>query len=83
MVIQDGSLPSNQGSGGNVRIILRRVFDILRKNGWWEKLGVDGLLELCDMHKKDLEAIYGSFSGYKSFKNIIEIEYNQWFLYRS
>ena len=83
MVIQDDSLPSNQGDGGNVRTILRRVFDILRKNRWWEKLGVDGLLELCDMHKKGLEAIYGSFSEYKSFKNIIKIEYNQWFLYRS
>ena len=38
MIIYDGSLPSNVGGGGNVRNILRRVFAILNKNGWWEKL---------------------------------------------
>ena len=78
MVIQDGSLPSNQGGGGNVRNILRRVFALLKKNGWWEKLGLNGFIELCEMHKKDLEGIYGKFSEYKSFKSIIEIEYDRW-----
>ena len=44
MIIEDGSLPSNVGGGSNVRNILRRVFAILEKNGWWEKLGMDGSL---------------------------------------
>jgi alanyl-tRNA synthetase len=46
MVISDGSLPSNVGGGGNVRNILRRVFMIMKKNGWMEKMGMENLLEL-------------------------------------
>ena len=41
MAITDGSLPANVGGGGNVRNILRRVFSILEKNGWWDKLKID------------------------------------------
>lgn len=44
ITISDGSLPSNVGGGGNVRNILRRVFSVMKKNGWWESLGFDGLL---------------------------------------
>lgn len=36
MTITDGALPSNVGGGGNVRNILRRVFSIMKKNGWWD-----------------------------------------------
>ena len=41
MTITDGMLPANVGGGGNVRNILRRVFSILEKNGWWDKLKID------------------------------------------
>jgi len=78
MIIQDGSLPSNAGGGGNVRNILRRVFALLKKNNWWDKLKLEGFIELCQMHKKDLEGIYGKFPEYKSFANIIQIEYERW-----
>jgi alanyl-tRNA synthetase len=44
ITISDGSLPSNVGGGGNVRNILRRVLSIMRKNGWWEKFGMEGFL---------------------------------------
>lgn len=44
IAISDGSLPSNVGGGGNVRNILRRCFSILKKNGWWDKLGMEGFL---------------------------------------
>mmetsp|Transcript_41744 Transcript_41744/g.37157 ORF Transcript_41744/g.37157 Transcript_41744/m.37157 type:complete len:263 (+) Transcript_41744:645-1433(+) len=72
MIIQDGSLPSNSGGGGNVRNMLRRVFSILKKNGWWDKIGgVDGICSICDCHKEDLGPIYGKFPEYKSFKDII------------
>ena len=46
MTITDGSLPANVGGGGNVRNILRRVFSILEKNGWWEKLSVEDFLRI-------------------------------------
>lgn len=54
MVITDGSLPSNVGGGSNIRNILRRVFALLKKNGWWDKLGMDGFLQLFNEHRKDL-----------------------------
>lgn len=78
MIITDGSLPSNVGGGSNVRNILRRVFAILRKRGWMEKLTLDGLLELFEMQKKDLEPLYGEFQPYKSFNEIIKLEYDKW-----
>ena len=79
MAITDGSLPSNVGGGGNVRNILRRVLSIIKKNGWWEKIGgMDGLLEIFESHKKDLEGIYGAFAEYNSFAEIIKVEYERW-----
>jgi alanyl-tRNA synthetase len=44
MIVYDGSLPSNVGGGSNVRNILRRVFALLKKNNWWEKIQMEGLL---------------------------------------
>lgn len=79
MTIIDGSLPSNVGGGGNVRNILRRVFAILQKNGWWEKLGgMEGFLKIFDYHKQDVVGVFGEFKEYKSFNEIIEVEYDRW-----
>ena len=78
ITISDGSLPSNVGGGGNVRNILRRVLFILKKNGWWEKLGLEGFLEIFEAHKTDLMGIYGKFNEYKSFGEIIKVEYERW-----
>ena len=78
ITISDGSLPSNVGGGGNVRNILRRVLFILKKNGWWEKLGLEGFLEIFEAHKIDLEGIYGKFPEYRSFGEIIKVEYDRW-----
>lgn len=61
MIINDGSLPSNVGGGSNVRNIIRRVFAILKKNKWWDQIKFEGLIELFECHKKDLEKIYGPF----------------------
>jgi len=75
----DGSLPSNVGGGGNVRNILRRCFSLLKRNGWWEKLGgMDGFLQIFEQHKVDLEGVYGEFPEYKSFAGIIQVEYERW-----
>lgn len=77
--ISDGSLPSNVGGGGNVRNILRRVFFILKKNDWWNCVGgIDGLLEIFEAHKVDLEGVYGKFAEYKSFSEIIKVEHDRW-----
>lgn len=61
MTIIDGSLPSNIGGGGNVRNILRRVFSILEKNGWWKFLSMEDFLKIFEYHKEDLKGIYGEF----------------------
>lgn len=78
MIIYDGSLPSNVGGGSNVRNILRRVFAILHKNKWFEKLGVDGIFELFKYHTKDLKDIYGDFNIHPNMKEIIQLEYDKW-----
>jgi len=78
ITISDGALPSNVGGGGNVRNILRRVFFILKKNDWWEKIGMEGFLEIFENHKIDLEGIFGKFPEYKSFGEIIRVEYDRW-----
>ena len=78
ITISDGALPSNVGGGGNVRNILRRVFAIMKKNGWWDKFGMEGFLEIFEQHKNDLEGIYGKFPEYKSFSEIIKVEYDRW-----
>ena len=79
MIIGDGGLPSNTGGGSNCRNVLRKVFATLKKNNWWEKLGeMNGLLELFEVHKTDLAKIFGPFPEYKSFGEIIKIEYERW-----
>lgn len=78
MIIYDGSLPSNVGGGANVRNILRRIFAILKKNKWMEKLTIDGLVELMLSHTKDLEGIFGKFTMTTNLKDIILLEYEKW-----
>mmetsp|Transcript_3506 Transcript_3506/g.5263 ORF Transcript_3506/g.5263 Transcript_3506/m.5263 type:complete len:480 (-) Transcript_3506:954-2393(-) len=78
ITISDGALPSNVGGGGNVRNILRRVFSIMKKNNWWDKFGMEGFLQIFEQHKLDLEGIYGKFPEYKSFGQIIQVEYDRW-----
>jgi len=78
MAVTDGSLPSNVGGASNVRNILRRVFAVLARRGWWDKLGMKGFLELFEKHKVDLATIYGPFDPYPSFGPVIELEYERW-----
>jgi alanyl-tRNA synthetase len=92
MAVEDGSLPSNVGGASNVRNILRRVFHVLHKNkgspgkpaspdsaSWWTQIGeLEGLLQIFRKHKEDLATVYGEFPPYKSFDEIIKIEYERW-----
>ena len=50
----------------------------MKKNGWWEKFGMEGFLKIFELHKLDLEGIYGKFPEYKSFGEIIQVEYDRW-----
>lgn len=78
MTITDGSLPANVGGGGNVRNILRRVFSILEKNDWWKCITMDEFLKIFEMHKLDFQGIYSEFAEYKSFDDIIRVEFDRW-----
>lgn len=79
MVICDGSLPSNVGGGSNIRNIIRRMFSILKKNNWWTKVGgIQGFLEIFKYEKLDINELYGEFPEYKSFDEIIKMEYERW-----
>lgn len=39
---------------------------------------MEGFLEIFEHHKKDLQDIFGQFKEYKSFKEIIMLEYERW-----
>lgn len=79
VAINDGALPSNVGGASNLRNILRRMFSVIARNGWWEKLGgIDGLMELFDVHRRELAPISGDFKEFSSFKDIISIEHERW-----
>jgi len=39
---------------------------------------MEGFLEIFEHHKIDLEGIYGKFPEYKSFAEIIQVEYDRW-----
>ena len=78
ITIYDGSLPSNVGGGSNVRNIFRRVLALLHKNKWWDKVGLEGLLEIMEYHKKDLEKIYGKFTKNTSLRSVLGLEIEKW-----
>lgn len=78
MIVTDGALPSNQGGGSNLRNIIRRTFAIMKKNNWWDIMKFDDYLELYSKHKEDLTELYGAFKEYKSFNQIITMEYEKW-----
>lgn len=77
-LIRDGSLPSNVGGGSNLRNIIRRSFALMKKHGWWEKIGFEGYMGIFEAHKLDLEDLYGKFEKYESFWDIMKNEYDRW-----
>ena len=78
MIINDGSLPSNVGGGANVRNILRRVFSIIKKQGWDKIIDVKCIDEIIDNHILDMEEIYGKFEKNPKLDDILQIEYDRW-----
>jgi alanyl-tRNA synthetase len=78
VTICDGSLPSNIGGGSNLRNIIRRTFAVMKKNGWWEQMTFDQFMQIFEHHKIDLAELYGPQAEYKSFEDIIKMEYERW-----
>ena len=78
VTICDGSLPSNIGGGSNLRNIIRRTFAVMKKNGWWEQMTFDQFMHIFECHKIDLAELYGPQAEYKSFGDIIKMEYERW-----
>ena len=68
--IADGALPSNVGGGYNLRIILRRMFDLIDRYG----LNID-IIKLMEMHADELKGLYNGLSdGIDEAQRIIELE---------
>ncbi len=68
--INDGALPSNVGGGYNLRIILRRMFDLIDEYG----MSVDPI-KLIEMHASELKGLYGPMLEDRDELNeIIELE---------
>ncbi|MGC8537505.1 MAG: alanine--tRNA ligase [Candidatus Micrarchaeia archaeon] len=68
--ITDGALPSNVGGGYNLRVILRRVFDIV------DEYGIDiDLMKLVESHARELKPIYHDIdSAIDEIGTVIEVE---------
>ncbi|KAH0570606.1 Alanyl-tRNA synthetase [Spironucleus salmonicida] len=79
VAIQDGALPSNVGGGCNLRNVFRRVLSILQKNNWIH-IGLDGIYEIMESHRIDLQKIQGpdSFPEFKPMKQVLDIEILRW-----
>lgn len=50
----------------------------MKKNKWWDVIGYDGYMKIYESHKIDLADLYGEFTEYKSFDQIIKMEYERW-----
>ena len=68
--ITDGALPSNVGGGYNLRVILRRVFDIVNEYG----MDID-LMKLIESHARELKPVYPDIdTAIDEIGTIIDVE---------
>ncbi len=71
--IVDGQLPSNVGGGYNIRVVLRRMFDILKRRGW----GIS-VYDLMKLHAEHLRAMYPELEGIEAYKEVLDVELNRY-----
>ncbi len=72
--INDGALPSNVGGGYNLRVILRRMFDLIDEYS----MSVDPI-KLMETHASELKGLYGPMLEDKDeLKAIIELEHKRY-----
>jgi len=50
----------------------------MKKNEWWKKVSFEQFMEIFEKHKVDLEDLYGPQAEYKSFPEIIKMEFDRW-----
>ncbi len=68
--INDGALPSNMGGGYNLRVILRRIFDLVGEHGF----GID-IMKLIEMQARALKPLYGGMEGsMEEIKDVFDTE---------
>ncbi len=68
--VTDGALPSNVGGGYNLRIILRRMFDLVDEYN----INLD-IIKLMELHASELKGLYDELSdGVTEMSNIMEVE---------
>ncbi len=68
--ISDGALPSNIGGGYNLRIILRRIFDLMEINN----IDID-LIKIIELYSKDLKNLFkGLNQNIDEISKIFDIE---------
>jgi alanyl-tRNA synthetase len=66
----DGGLPSNVGGGYNLRVILRRSLDIIRRNAW--SIDIYELMEWHSSHLKDMYPELGE--SIEAAREVIKVE---------
>ncbi len=64
--VNDGALPSNSGGGYNLRVIMRRAIDLLKKNKWNIKLS-----KVAEWHADDLEWFFPELK--KNIKDVVKV----------
>lgn len=70
VALNDGALPSNVGGGYNLRVIMRRMFELAEKNNW--KVDFSNLVE---MHAAFLKPLYPHLS--QNISDVTEIMENE------
>lgn len=68
--VTDGALPSNVGGGYNLRIILRRMFDLIDRHD----VDLD-IIKLMEIHAQELKGLYNELEGgIEPMKGVIDAE---------
>jgi len=75
VAISDGGLPSNTGGGYNLRGIIRRALNFIRKNSWNISLS-----QIVEWHAEELKELYPELlNNLKEVKEILDYETEKYY----